>query len=88
MDTLPDEKILEICNKLEDSDLYNFVLTHREGYRVCQEILNKSISEEIRKVKKYLIKNYSMTYYKSFPDPPLDDKQYYCWKSQINVHMR
>lgn len=49
MDTLPDEKISEICESMNIESLKNFVMTSRRNSNICSEVLNKKIDDKVSK---------------------------------------
>ena len=63
-DQLPDEKILEICNMMNATDLHKFILTSKRNYQVCNEIYLKKRKEKHMRILKDIDDGYGALYFK------------------------
>lgn len=78
LEVLPEEKIVEICQNMDDATLSRFLNTSATNYRICSEVLDKRIKEYGS-----LFEQANVTWNKLFPDNTLS--QIYFFKDQNQV---
>lgn len=67
METLPAEKILEICEHMDDASLSQFIRTSQRNYDICSEELQKRI-DIVDKDIEDLHKNSFISYTRPYPE--------------------
>lgn len=87
--SLPNEKMIEICENLSDSDLSNLMRSNRTIYNACLNLLDerKELSDIRKNYIKKTVKNSVLQHRRAEVYPKLHGKNYYEFDYGISTGM-